>query len=259
MPASAIRLDIDGAHAILTFDRPEALNAIDGAAARAFQQAIEQVAATPTIRALMLRGAGRAFMAGGDLPAMRSDPATIGPALIDPLHAGLLTLTRLPIPVLACAHGAVAGAGLSILLAADLAIAADDCRFTLAYTRIGASPDGSASWHLPRIVGLRKALELALLSDTLDAQQALALSIVNRVVPAAALADEAQALLHRLADGPTHALGRTKALLRASLSRTLEDQLDAERAAFLEGTATTDFREGLDAFLEKRAPRFTGR
>ena len=259
MPDSAIRLDIEDACAILTFDRPQALNAIDGAAARAFQETVEHIADSPGIRALMLRGAGRAFMAGGDLTAMRTDPATIGPALIDPLHAGLQALTRLPIPVLACAQGAVAGAGLSILLAADLAIAADDCRFTLAYARIGASPDGGASWHLPHIVGLRKAMELALLSDTLDARQALALSIVNRIVPAATLQDEARALLQRLADGPTHALGRTKALLRASQTHSLDEQLAAERAAFLAGTGTADFREGLDAFLEKRPPRFTGR
>ncbi|WP_368642719.1 enoyl-CoA hydratase-related protein [Castellaniella ginsengisoli] len=259
MPTSSIRLDIESACAFITFDRPQTLNAIDSAGAHAFGDAIARIAANPRIRAVMLRGAGRAFMAGGDVSAIRAAPQAIGPALIDPLHAALSALARLPVPVLACVHGAVAGAGLSILLAADLAIAADDSRFTLAYARIGASPDASATWHLPRIVGLRKAMELALLCEPLDARQALQLSIVNRVVPAAELQTQAVALLRQLADGPTDALGRTKALLRASLSRSLEGQLDAERAAFLAGAGTQDFREGLDAFLEKRPPVFIGR
>lgn len=258
MPASSIRLDIHGACARITFDRPQALNAIDSAGAHAFRDAIARIAGSPQIRAVMLRGAGHAFMAGGDVGAIRAAPDAIGPALIDPLHAALSALARLPIPVLACAHGAVAGAGLSILLAADLAIAADNARFDLAYARIGASPDASATWHLPRIVGLRKAMELALLCEPLDARQALQLSLVNRVVPAAELQTQADALLQQLADGPTDALGRTKALLRASLSRSLEGQLDAERAAFLAGVSTHDLHEGLDAFLEKRPPIFNG-
>ncbi|MFA7669426.1 MAG: enoyl-CoA hydratase-related protein [Burkholderiaceae bacterium] len=246
----------EGVVAHIVFNRPDALNAINIDMAVAFRDAIEAVAADSSIRVLVLRGAGRAFMAGGDVAQMASDPAGVADQIISPLHEGLARMAELPIPVLASLHGAVAGAGMSIALAADLAVAADDIRFSMAYTKIGANPDASGSWHLVRVVGLRKAMELTLLSDPVDAGQALSLGLVNWVVPAAELADRTQELAGRLAGGAVQAYGRSKALLRAAALHDLPTQLEAERQAFLQGAKGAEFKEGTDAFLQKRRPDF---
>jgi 2-(1,2-epoxy-1,2-dihydrophenyl)acetyl-CoA isomerase len=246
----------------LGFDRPERLNAIDVPMAQAFHKAAAAIAADPTVRVVVMSGAGRAFMAGGDLTTFhrdRAQAATVARAIIDPLHAGLAILDRIDAPVVASLHGAVAGAGVSLALAADLAIAAADARFTLAYAKIGASCDGSSSWSLPRVVGLRRALEIALLADPLDATTALAYGLVNRVVPAASLAAETDALVRRLAGGPTLAYGRIRRLLRTSFERDLTAQMNAECDAFCASAQTQDFAEGVGAFLEKRAARFEGK
>ncbi|WP_029008729.1 enoyl-CoA hydratase/isomerase family protein [Azospirillum halopraeferens] len=257
-----VRLDRAGAVARLHLNRPQVLNAIDEATAAAFLEACRTVAADGTVRAVVITGEGRGFMAGGDLARFRADPAR-GPetagAIIGPLHAAIEVMAAMRAPVLAAVHGPVAGAGMSLAMAADLCIAADDARFTLAYARIGATPDGSGTYHLPRLVGLRKAMELALLADTIDAGEALALGLVNRVVPAAALAGEAAALAERLAAGPTAAFGRIKDLLRRSWTATLPDQLAAEEEAFRASAATADFREGVDAFFARRGADFHGR
>jgi 2-(1,2-epoxy-1,2-dihydrophenyl)acetyl-CoA isomerase len=255
---SCLTLDISGAIARIDFNRPASLNAINVEMAVAFQAAIQTIASTPTLRVVLLRGQGRAFMAGGDLAEMQGDSAATARKIIVPLHAGLLQMANLPMPVLASVHGAAAGAGLSIMLAADLAIAADTAVFNMAYAKIAASPDASGSWHLPRVVGLRKAMEIALLSDTIDASEALRLSLVNRVVPADALEAETEALVQRLAAGPTGAYGRIKNLMRHSLQRDLHGQLQAEQGAFEAGATTADFKEGLAAFLGKRAPVYSG-
>ncbi len=246
--------------ATIRFNRPRQMNAIDANLAEHFLAAARKVSDDPAVRVVVLTGAGKHFMAGGDLTVFHASatPATAR-ALIEPLHEALLILSRLPVPVVACLQGAVAGAGLSVALSADLAIAADNCRFTTAYARIGASMDGSSTWFLPRIVGLRKALELSLLAEPFDAAEALRLGLVNRVVPEAEFAGASEAMIARLAAGPTHAYGRIKRLLRDSSERDLPSQLDDELEAFCQGTETVDFAEGIAAFLEKRAPRFTGR
>jgi 2-(1,2-epoxy-1,2-dihydrophenyl)acetyl-CoA isomerase len=252
----------DGPIATLTLNRPKQLNALDTAMAEALEQAVLDLQQKPDLRVIVLKGAGRGFMSGGDLGVIQRGLAE-GPAPVDaimlPLHRTLARLAGMPQPVIASLHGPVAGAGMSVALAADLAIAADDARFTLAYARIGATIDGSGSWHLPRLVGLRKALEIALLADTIDANEALRLHLVNQVVPAADLASATQALAQRLAAGPTQAYGRIKRLLRQSAERDLPAQLDAEREAFHESMRTTDFREGIAAFLAKRPPSYEGR
>ena len=256
--AAPVAVRRDGAIAWLALNRPQALNALDVAAATALDAALADLSRDPGLRALVLHGTGRAFCAGGDLHAMRADPLPVARALIEPLHSALRRLDALAVPVLACVHGQVAGAGVSLMLACDLAIAADDCAFNLAYVNVGASCDGSASWHLPRVVGLRRALEIALLGETFGAAEALRLGLVNRVVPAAALAAETERLARRLAAGPTRALGEMRRLLRDAPQRTLDAQLDAEREAFLRCTATDDFRGALDAFAAKAPPAFAG-
>ncbi len=165
----------------------------------------------------------------------------------------------MPQPILASWLGAVAGGGFSLALAADLAIAAEDAYFSLAYCHIGASPDGGSTYHLPRIVGLRKARELALLGERFDAETARELGIVNWVVPTEALEEETAKLAGRLARGPSRALGETKRLLYASFDNGLEAQLAAEAEAFAGCAATADFAEGVSAFVEKRAAKFQGK
>ena len=261
LTSPALILDAEGPIATITLNRPAQLNALDVAMAEAFEAAVNQLAEKPDLRVIVLRGAGRGFMAGGDLGVIQR-ALTEGPHVVDaimlPLHRGLAKLAEMPQPVIASLHGPVAGAGMSVATAADLAIAADDAKFTLAYARIGTSIDGSGSWHLPRLVGLRRALEIALLADTIDAHEAHRLGLVNFVVPAADLATSTAALAERLAAGPTQAYGKIKRLLRESLGRTLPAQLDAEREAFHESMTTTDFREGITAFLAKRKPNYTG-
>ena len=172
---------------------------------------------------------------------------------------GVRALDALKLPTLAAVQGPVAGAGFSLSMACDLCIAADDAVFTLAFARIGISPDSSSTYRLPRIVGTRKALELAMLAEPVRAPEAQALGLVNRVVPAADLASEALALARRLALGPTAAYARIKHLIGHSLGNDLSAQLELEREAFLAGARTADFREGAHAFLAKRPPQFEGR
>jgi len=249
----------DGHIARIRFNRPEALNAVDPQMARDFLAACKAISADPEVRVVVLSGEGRAFMAGGDIKTFQSDPGKVAETLIDPLHEGLLELTRLRAPVIASLHGAVAGAGLSLALSCDLAIAAEGTRFNLAYINVGASSDLGASWTLPRIVGLRKAMEIALLSETIDAAEALRLGLVNRVVPAAELSAEIETLAARLAKQAPVAMGKLKQLLRQSFANEFAEQLAAERQSFAECARTEDFAEAVEAFLAKRPATYVGR
>jgi 2-(1,2-epoxy-1,2-dihydrophenyl)acetyl-CoA isomerase len=164
----------------------------------------------------------------------------------------------MPHPVIARVHGAVAGFGLSLMCACDLAIAADDAYFTSAYRHIGLTPDGGATWTLPRIVGLRKAMEILLLGERFDASEALRLGLVNSVVSAPELDAAVDAVVKSLAEGPVTAIRNAKRLARASLDRTLSEQLQAEAASFAQCASTADFAEGISAFIAKRKARFGG-
>lgn len=249
----------EGGVAHIRFNRPQALNAIDREMATAFALACEQIQADGAVRAVLLSGAGRAFMAGGDIGEMRADPDGAAEELIAGMHRGIRLLAGMNAPVVCAVQGAVAGGGLGLMLACDLALAAEGTRLSVAYPTIGASCDCSTSWSLVQVLGLRKAMELALLGDKVDAAQALQLGLVNQLVAADSLDAEAQALVQRLAQGPTLALGTMKKLLRGAAQRTLDEQLDAEAAGFVACTKTEDFREGTQAFAEKRAARFHGR
>jgi 2-(1,2-epoxy-1,2-dihydrophenyl)acetyl-CoA isomerase len=248
--------------ATITLNRPKVMNALDLNMLRDLRAAAGQAARDTTARIVVIRGEGPAFLAGGDVAMFHANLRNDVPALVKEgaaeLHHAILALRLAPKPVLASVHGAVAGAGLSLMVAADLAIAAEDTKFTMAYTRIGTSPDGGATWALPRLVGYHKALELMLLSDTFDAQTALRLGLVNWVVGAERLAAETAAIARKLAQGATIAFGEIKRLVYQGQDQTLAAQLEAEVLAFARCAGTRDFAEGVTAFVEKRKPLFNG-
>jgi 2-(1,2-epoxy-1,2-dihydrophenyl)acetyl-CoA isomerase len=249
----------DGAVALIRLNRPRQLNVLDVALGEAFLAAVQAVAADPTVRAVVLSGAGRSFMAGGDLSTFHADPdhaPAMAARLIDMFHAGIATMRSMAAPVIAAVQGPVAGGGLSLALACDLIVAAEDTSFLSAYTKIGTSPDGGATWSLTRAIGAKRALETMLLNDPIDARTALALGLVNRVVPRDALDEEAMALAQRIAAGASGATAAVKRLVQSAETASLGDQLAAEKVSFVERAGTADFREGIAAFVERRPPRF---
>ena len=246
--------------ATLTLNRPAALNVLDDAMVDALIDTTGTIAADRSLRVVVVAGAGKHFMAGGDIrtfaklaSAPPADRQRAFQRLVERVHVAIETLARIPQPVVARVQGAVAGFGLSLMNACDLAIAADDAYFASAYRQIGLTPDGGGSWSLPRIVGQRRALEIFLLGERFGAADALRLGLVNRVVP---LAELDAAVAASLAVGPPAALAGVKRLVRGSSGASLAEQLQAEAVSFGAMSATPDFVEGIEAFLAKRAPRF---
>jgi 2-(1,2-epoxy-1,2-dihydrophenyl)acetyl-CoA isomerase len=255
-----LRVEVDGPVATLTLDRPDSLNALTVPVKVAFREALESIAEDRAVRVVILTGAGRAFCAGQDL-AEREDPdaAPLDVEVRDRYNPIIRALRSMGQPVIAAVNGVAAGAGASLAFACDIRIAAEEARFMLAFGRIGLVPDSGATWFLPRLVGLAKAAELALVGDALDASEALRLGLVSKVVSGDRLMAEARALADRLAEGAPLAMSLTKGALERSLTIDLDDALDGE--AKLQGIAgaSADHAEGLAAFREKRPPRFRGR
>lgn len=246
----------------ITINRPQVLNALDVPTAQALRAAIAPLAEHQNLRCVVLQGAGRAFMAGGDVARFAADPdgaAAVLDELLDAMHPVIETLRAIDAPVLASVQGAVAGAGLSLMAACDLAIAATGTRFLVAYDRIGAAPDCGGTHFLPRLLGPRRAAEFMFLSSTWDSEQARAYGLVNYVVAAEDLSAETRVLAGRLAAGPTRAFGHYKRLVASSFSQPLAAQLEAEREAFRAATASEDFRRNTAAFVAKEPTRFCGR
>jgi 2-(1,2-epoxy-1,2-dihydrophenyl)acetyl-CoA isomerase len=262
MSQDPLRFELDGAVARVTLQRPDAANAIDLPLARALHEAALRCDEDAAVRAVLLTGAGRTFCAGGDLASFERAGAG-RPALLKEittyLHAAVARFARMRAPVVAAVNGAAAGAGLALVAAADLALASEDAKFTMAYTRVGLTPDGSSTWFLPRLIGVRRTLELVLTNRVLSAQEALDLGLLNRVVPAARLAAEADALARELAAGATEAFGAAKRLLLLSASQGLESQMELESRAIADASRSADGAEGIAAFLARRAPLFAGR
>lgn len=254
-----LQLERAGGVATLRFNRPDALNAVDVPMAQALLRAAQTLAADGSVRAIVLCGAGKAFMAGGDLATLRGDPLQGAADLLEPLNAALMVFAAMDAPLIAQVHGVAAGAGLSLMLQADFVFAAEGTRFNLAYVNLGTSCDVGASWALPRLVGLRRALEIAMLGETLSSADAQRLGLVNRVLAAADLDAEVSAFAQRLAKGPTVALGHLRRLMRESFERDLAAQLAAEAAAFADCARTEDFKAGIEAFFTKQSAQFKGR
>ncbi|WP_244093398.1 enoyl-CoA hydratase/isomerase family protein [Brevundimonas naejangsanensis] len=243
----------------IVLNRPDRLNAIDPGLAEAFLTATERAVADIAARVVIIKGEGRAFMAGGDLAYFREAGAEAPAAawrLIAPLHRAISLLAESPLITIAELHGAVAGGGLSLALSTDLAVCTDTARFDMAYLKVAASPDCSGSWSLVRHLGLRRAMGVALLGQTLSASEALALGLVNSVFPADLLSAEVEAIADRLCGGPREAIAATKRLLRAAGDKPLEEQLETEAEAFVTAAGSRDFREALAAFFERRPPKF---
>lgn len=254
-----LRVEVDGPVATLTLDRPAALNALTVPVKVGLREALESIAADPSVRAVILTGAGRAFCAGQDL-AEREEPdaAPLDVEVRERYNPIIRALRSMGQPVIAAVNGVAAGAGASLAFACDLRIAAEEARFVLAFGRIGLVPDSGATWFLPRLVGPAKAAELALVGDAVDAAEALRIGLVSKVVPGDRLMPEARVLADRIAAGAPLAMSLTKAALERSLTTGLDEALDAE--AGLQGIAgaSADHAEGLAAFREKRPPRFEG-
>jgi 2-(1,2-epoxy-1,2-dihydrophenyl)acetyl-CoA isomerase len=264
MAFDQIAFDREGPVARLTLNRPDKLNALTGVMSDELVDALGQIEEDPDLRAALLTGAGRGFCAGQDLTEFddayrKGERPDIEEHLSHTYHRLIPAMTRLPKPIVCAVNGVAAGAGISVALACDIRIAGASARFTQAFVKIGLVPDSGGTYLLPRAVGYAKALELSLTGDMVDAGTAREIGLVSLVVPDEDLADEAGELASRLAGMPTAALGETKRLLQASLAPALEEALAREAEAQARMGQTEDHLEGVMAFVEKRAPRFTGR
>jgi 2-(1,2-epoxy-1,2-dihydrophenyl)acetyl-CoA isomerase len=247
--------------ATITFNRPEVRNAFNGMMAEEMQAALKQADRYEAVRCLVITGAGAGFCAGQDLAALRDRDEAISfrEHLLKTYNPIVLKLRTIEKPVIAAVNGAAAGAGWGIALACDIRYAADTAKFRFAFTGIGLAPDSGTSFFLSRTLGLGKALEIAYTNDVVDANTALSLGLVNKVVPADQLMSTTMELARRLAQAPTCGLGLTKRAMNHALNVDLAAALDYE--AYLQDIAgsTADHHEGVQAFLEKRTPNFVGK
>ncbi|HYE64956.1 MAG TPA: enoyl-CoA hydratase-related protein [Pyrinomonadaceae bacterium] len=263
MTYETIQLEMRDAVAVVTLNRPAALNALTLAMGNEFCSAMGE-ARELGARAIILTGAGRAFCAGGDLREMQKVAEKEGrvEAFFDEplrlLHECVWLVRRIPLPVIAAVNGAASGAGCNLALACDLVVAGESARFNEAFIKIGLTPDCGGTFILPRLIVLKRATELLMTGDVVDARRALEIGMINRVVADEELMDAAMQLAIRFAGAPTAAIGRIKELLEQSAVNDYSAQLELEHKTQLQSGQTRDFKEGVAAFLEKRPPKFTG-
>jgi 2-(1,2-epoxy-1,2-dihydrophenyl)acetyl-CoA isomerase len=247
--------------ATLTLNRPEALNAVNYELGLALCEVLRQCQ-DPMIRCVVLVGAGKVFSVGGDLREMTgasdaSETEKRFRRLLERVNEAVVCIRNLEKPVIAALNGTAAGVGLNLALMCDLRVANEKARFTQAFLGVGLVPDGGGSFSLPRLVGSAKALELLWFNRVLDAQEALTLGLVNRVVPEESFSQVVEDWANQLAQGPKNAMALTKRLVyEGLLTEDLSGHLDKESMAQIESSKTADFREGVSAFLGKRSPRF---
>ena len=262
MAYDAILYDVKDSVATITLNRPDAYNALNLTLGRDVFQATLEADESREVRCILITGAGKAFCAGGDVKDFADNPDRIGilvKELTTYLHGAVSRLARSPKPVIMAVNGVAAGGGMSLALSGDLVVAAESAKFNMAYSRIAASPDGSSSYFLPRMIGLRRALELHFTNRTLSAREAMEWGLVNRVHPDADFPAAVRALARELAQGPTLAFGRAKLLFHQSTQESLETQMELEAQAIAASGHTEDFRNGVVAFARKQPVTFTGR
>ncbi|MBF6178675.1 MULTISPECIES: enoyl-CoA hydratase/isomerase family protein [Nocardia] len=255
-----IRFERTGDIARITLNRPEAANGINAALGRELAAAAGQCVDDPTLKVVILTGAGRFFSAGGDLKGMAAaeeGPGAYVKSLAEDLHQAMSSFARMDALLLVAVNGTAAGAGFSLAIAGDLVVAAESAAFTMAYTRAGLSPDGGSSYYLPRLIGLRRTQELMLTNRTLRAAEALEWGLLHRVVPDADLAATVDDLAEQFAAGPRTANAHVKKLLLVTHGHTLEEQMNTEADFISAAAGSADGQEGIAAFLGKRAPKFS--
>lgn len=260
MSGSAITLDFAGGLAWLTLAQPEKRNAVGPEMARDLRELANRCADDPAVRCVVLTGSGRFFSVGGDIDLFAGAGEDAEATVLDlarSFHAGIHRLATMEKPLITAINGPAAGAGFSLAILGDIAIAATSAHFTSAYSAIGLTPDGGASWLLPRLVGLRRAQEIVLTNRRIDAEEAAAIGLVTCVVPDAQLEAAARDTAERLAAGPTRAIGRCRSLLLASSTHDLGAQLALESIAIAASAGAPEGREGIAAFRAKRLPNFT--
>lgn len=258
-----VLVEIEEAVATVTLNRPQALNALNREMAEGLLRVFGDLEQNGSVRCVVLKGAGDHFMAGGDIRYFRqclelpeAERESEVNSAIGMVNSCAEILRRLPQPVIASIRGNVAGFGMSLVAACDLAIASSEARFIQAYAQIATTPDGGNTYLLPRVVGLKRALELSLLNQPLDAQTALAWGLINRVVANDQLDAETASIAGRISRGSRQAIAGIKRLLNAALHNGLEQQLQLEQESFVRCAMADDFSEGINAFLEKRSPEF---
>ncbi|HEY9792364.1 MAG TPA: enoyl-CoA hydratase-related protein [Candidatus Obscuribacterales bacterium] len=256
--------DKKNGYATITLNRPDKLNAFNDELSFQLQDALKEAEKDAAVRAVILTGAGRGFCSGQDLQNRNfSDDSKQKPSLADSIRRRynpiILRLRRMEKPVIAAINGVAAGAGASLAFACDLRIAAENASFVQSFSRVGLVPDSGATFVLPRLIGLTKAYELMVTADKIDAQQALQLGLLNKIVQGDQLIKEAEEWAAKLAKGPTRAFGLTKRAVNRAVYPDLEELLENE--AYLQEIAgrSDDFQEGVKAFLEKREPAYTGK
>jgi 2-(1,2-epoxy-1,2-dihydrophenyl)acetyl-CoA isomerase len=258
-----VKYDLQENVAVITFNRPEALNALSLQLTLDLRAAIEKAVAE-NARAVVLTGEGRAFCSGGDLREMETmwqKEGRIEAFLEEPLralHDVILLIRETPIPFVAAVQGVCAGAGTNFALACDIVLAADTAVFNEAFVRIGLSPDCGGSFFLPRVIGEKLAAELFMTGESVSAERAAQFGMINRVTTTDGLMTEALLMARKLAAAPTGSIGRIKRMLNASFANDLRAQLDLEHEMQIESGKANDFKEGVQAFFEKRQPNFTG-
>jgi 2-(1,2-epoxy-1,2-dihydrophenyl)acetyl-CoA isomerase len=253
-----------GGVATLTLNRPDALNALNREITQELHKALAEAAGDPAVRCLLITGAGRGFSSGADLTQLedsyrKNEPVALGDMLRDGYNQIIVPIMRMEKPVVAAVNGIAAGAGASLALACDFRVASDKARFFQAFIKVGLVQDSGASYFLPRLVGFAKALELAMLGDIIDANEALRIGLVTKVVPHDTLMDEARAFAEKLANGPTRALGLSKRAMAFGADHGLEQTMDFEADLQAQMALTADHMEGVKAFLDKREAKFEGR
>jgi 2-(1,2-epoxy-1,2-dihydrophenyl)acetyl-CoA isomerase len=257
-----VHSNIKNAVGYITFNRPESYNTFNLALATQFLDIIDKFGKDDDVRAIVIKGNGKVFSAGGDIKEMLND-IQVGNDRAAYFHSPLTafgkmiqSLRKLPKPVLAAVHGSVAGVAFNLMLSCDLKIAEEHTRFTQAFIKIGLSPDGGGTYFLPRIVGYARACELTILPTEINTKKALDWGLINWAVSSDSFENEVRKIAEQLATGPTSVIGRSKSLLNRTFKNSLTEQMEEERLTQIQNAASENFEEGLKAFIEKRQPKF---